>query len=117
MALSNIPFNLQFGSYANFRDPNYAQLQQMLGSSRADQWAEWDIEEAESEREQENWEAEFGAAEEKWDEEYSLLQEQFAASEETAALAREESQLNINNLTAMYAALSGKYEEMFSSTD
>jgi len=99
MALSNIPSNLQFGSYANFRDPNYQQIQQLLGSSRADQWAEWDIEAAESEQEQENWEAEF------------------EASEETAELAREETQLNIDNLTAMYAALQGKYEELFSFTD
>ena len=96
---SNIPYNLQFGSYANFRDPNYQQILQMLGSDQADTWAEWDIEEAEREQEQENWE------------------DEFASSEETAGLAREEMQLNIDNLTAMYSALQGKYEEMFNFTD
>ncbi len=94
---TNIPSNLQFGSYANFRDPNYQQILQMLGSSQADTWAEWDIEEAERAQEQENWEAEF------------------ASSEETAGLAREEMQLNIDNLTAMYSALQDEYEGLFSA--
>ncbi len=103
---TNIPYNLQFSSFANFRDPNYQQLQQMLGSTQAETWAEWDITAQEREEDYAMWEQER-------EEDYTMWETEFEASEETAELERESLQLEIDNMSALYSELETYYKDMF----
>lgn len=94
-ALSNVPYNLQFSSYANYRDPNWGQLNQMLGGSKASDAMTADIAAAERE------------------DEYSMWQEEWDVEKEGLLLTQEQQQEDLDYYKALYAELKDYLPEMY----